>query len=205
MLGPEDFTGYQKDSQTTFLYAGARYYMAALGRFGVTDQFADKEPTLSPYQYAANNPALIVDINGDSLIIPEGTAFGNPETVRALHRFNDALIAEMDARSEEDVNNGDFIIRVTGGDRHKKSGDDKTVYSSSDGGVIKNSDTGSRHLEENGGLAADVFLNRDQIPHDAVTAAAGEAGLEKSLRESEPQHYHLAPPHSKIVGLFFQI
>jgi len=148
----EDFTGYENDAETGFLYAGRRYYMAALGRFGVTDRFADKEPTLSPYQYAANNPALIVDINGDSLVIPESTAFGNPETVRALHRFNDALIAEMDARSEEDVSNGDYIIRVTGGDRHKKSGDDKTVYSSSDGKEIPGSKTNSRHLEVNGGL-----------------------------------------------------
>ena len=45
--------------------------MAALGRFGVTDRFADKEPSLSPYQYAGNVPTTAVDVNGDSIDISQ--------------------------------------------------------------------------------------------------------------------------------------
>ena len=48
---------------------GARQYDAALGRFMTTDRFSEKYYSMSPYQYAANNPVNIVDINGDSLSI----------------------------------------------------------------------------------------------------------------------------------------
>ena len=47
---------------------GARYYDADVGRFLAVDRFADKYPSLTPYQYAANNPVFFVDSNGDSLI-----------------------------------------------------------------------------------------------------------------------------------------
>lgn len=33
------------------------------------DRFAHKYPSLTPYQYAANNPMLFIDINGDSLFV----------------------------------------------------------------------------------------------------------------------------------------
>ncbi len=48
---------------------GARMYDAALGRFHTQDAFAEKYANMSPYQYAANNPVLMIDINGDSLWI----------------------------------------------------------------------------------------------------------------------------------------
>jgi len=35
---------------------GARYYDPALGRFFSQDRFAEKLLTISPYQYAANDP-----------------------------------------------------------------------------------------------------------------------------------------------------
>ena len=48
---------------------GARMYDAALGRWHAVDRFSEKYYSMSPYQYAANNPVNIVDINGDSLSI----------------------------------------------------------------------------------------------------------------------------------------
>lgn len=50
-------------------YFGARYYDAEIGRFLSVDRFADKYPSMTPYQYAANNPILFVDVNGDSVWI----------------------------------------------------------------------------------------------------------------------------------------
>jgi len=38
-------------------------------RFLSVDRFAHKYPSMSPYQYAANNPVIFIDINGDSLEI----------------------------------------------------------------------------------------------------------------------------------------
>ena len=63
----EGFTGYEQDPETKQYYAGARFYNPALGRFNVTDRFAEQYPSLSAYQYAAGNPLIIIDVNGDSL------------------------------------------------------------------------------------------------------------------------------------------
>ncbi len=41
-------------------------YDPALGRFHTQDAFAEKYLNFSPYQYAANNPILFIDVNGDS-------------------------------------------------------------------------------------------------------------------------------------------
>ncbi len=46
---------------------GWRNYDPALGRFHTQDRFADKYHPMTPYQYAANNPTNLIDVNGDSI------------------------------------------------------------------------------------------------------------------------------------------
>jgi|GEM_PF-1171043 len=51
---------------------GARFFDPQLGRFFTIDNFAEKYYGLSPYHYAANNPANTIDINGDSIWVTSG-------------------------------------------------------------------------------------------------------------------------------------
>jgi len=60
----EGFTGHELDAETGLNYAGARYYMPALGRFTSTDPHAASYPGWSPYHYAANNPISVTDPTG---------------------------------------------------------------------------------------------------------------------------------------------
>ena len=46
-------------------------YDPQLGRFHTQDRFAEKYWDLTPYQYAANNPILYIDVNGDSINVAE--------------------------------------------------------------------------------------------------------------------------------------
>jgi len=63
------FTGYELNQEggLGLYHAGARLYDPAVGRFMQQDRFKDKYPSLSPYQYAANNPIRFIDVNGDSI------------------------------------------------------------------------------------------------------------------------------------------
>ena len=60
----EDYTGHELDDETGMHYAGARYYMSALGRFGALDPMSHEYPSWSPYHYAANNPLKFADPTG---------------------------------------------------------------------------------------------------------------------------------------------
>jgi RHS repeat-associated protein len=68
------FTGKEldKESHIGLYYFGARYYDAEVGRFLGVDRFADKYPSMSPYQYAANNPLKFIDPTGETVQIVAG-------------------------------------------------------------------------------------------------------------------------------------
>lgn len=59
----------QDELKIGWLDYGARMYQPDLGRFFNQDRFSEIYFPLSPYNYAANTPLNIVDINGDSLAV----------------------------------------------------------------------------------------------------------------------------------------
>ncbi len=60
------YTGQPYDDNGAFdlYYYGARYYDPVLGRFTSTDPVGAKYPSLSPYQYAGDDPIGCRDVNG---------------------------------------------------------------------------------------------------------------------------------------------
>jgi RHS repeat-associated protein len=58
---PYSFTGKEQDMESGLHYFGARYYLAEIGMWLSTDPLADQFANVSPYAYAANNPAFFTD------------------------------------------------------------------------------------------------------------------------------------------------
>ncbi|RPI19695.1 MAG: RHS repeat protein [Ignavibacteriae bacterium] len=60
------FTGKEKDQDivNNYLYFGARYYDARIGRWGGVEPKYDKYVFISPYSYANLNPIVLKDYNG---------------------------------------------------------------------------------------------------------------------------------------------
>jgi RHS repeat-associated protein len=61
---PYTFSGKEKDVETGYGYFGARYYDSGLSIWLSVDPMSDKYPSMSPYNYCANNPVKLIDPNG---------------------------------------------------------------------------------------------------------------------------------------------
>ncbi len=73
LAGPtkEGFTSKEQDTESGLTYFGARHYMLALARWTGTDPLADKQPQWSPYNYALNNPLIVLDPDGQQTVTIE--------------------------------------------------------------------------------------------------------------------------------------
>ena len=84
--GPaQKFTGKERDNESGLDYFGARYFSGAGGRFTSPDlvnvtwkRLLDPGNTLNKYSYAANNPLLYVDPNGQDVTIFYRASTWNP-------------------------------------------------------------------------------------------------------------------------------
>ena len=63
------FNAKEKDYESGFHYYGSRYYSSELSIWNSTDPMADKYPSLTPYNYCANNPVKLIDPNGKEIWI----------------------------------------------------------------------------------------------------------------------------------------
>lgn len=59
-----DFTGKERDDETSYDYFGARYYDSRIGRWGQVEPLLDKNVNFTPYGYSSDNPIVRIDING---------------------------------------------------------------------------------------------------------------------------------------------
>ena len=63
------FNAKEKDYESGFHYYGSRSYSSELSIWNSTDPMADKYPSLTPYNYCANNPVKLIDPNGEDIWI----------------------------------------------------------------------------------------------------------------------------------------
>ena len=61
------YNGKEKDPESGLHYYGARYYDSDISQWLSIDPMADKYPSLSPYNYCADNPVILVDPDGRSI------------------------------------------------------------------------------------------------------------------------------------------
>ena len=61
---PYTFSAKEKDEETSYSYFGARYYDSDLSMWLSVDPLASIYPSLSPYNYCANNPVILIDPTG---------------------------------------------------------------------------------------------------------------------------------------------
>ncbi len=119
------FTGFEDDTEAgiEIYYAGARGYDPALGRFLQIDNYHYKYPSLSTYQYAANNPINFIDVNGDSIRVT-GT---QDEVLDILFSISSACECKVTASSVYDSENDEYTTTITGSDIDTENWDNLTM------------------------------------------------------------------------------
>ena len=89
MLGTYSFNGKEKDYESGFHYYGARYYASELGIWLSTDPMSDKYPSLSPYNYCADNPVKFIDPKGEEIWISD-------EATRTSYKYENGNLYNKD-------------------------------------------------------------------------------------------------------------
>ena len=62
------FSGKEKDEETGYSYFGQRFYDSQLSFWLSVDPMKGKYPSLTPYNYCANNPIILKDLNGNEWV-----------------------------------------------------------------------------------------------------------------------------------------
>lgn len=86
---------------------GWRMYDPQLGRFHTQDRFSEKYASMSTYQYGANNPVLMIDVNGDSVNVSQAQIYDR--TMGTNH--TNTLETDLEAKTGLDLSvnaNGKF-------------------------------------------------------------------------------------------------
>ncbi|HNW52367.1 MAG TPA: type II toxin-antitoxin system HicA family toxin [Prolixibacteraceae bacterium] len=125
---------YQDDFNLNWYDYGARFYDPALGRWNSPDALADEYDSWSPYNYALNNPVLLLDPNGMWVATAGGYSTNDPSEIA---RFMSYMQAEQAVN-----NNNPSINQMTG--------------------FVEGEMNGGGKLSNGAYLVSDVLVNKDE-------------------------------------------
>lgn len=163
---------------------GAREYDPQMGRFFNIDFFAEDFPDRSPYHYANNNPALNIDVNGDSTFVT----------------MNDSGSYNVVGGNLDGDDNGIYIQNADGtiGDLVGYSATPESFYISEEGkwlGTIDPNDQSGRDFLNN-----DILKDNPNIAQYMFNATKGEkydfkrtSGTDKPVYDSQEEFYRGMP------------
>ncbi len=119
---PYTFSGKEKDVETGYGYFGARYYDSGLSIWLSVDPMSDKYPSMSPYNYCANNPVILVDPDG--MDIWEVDEVGHLKMTKS-QEGNDILIS---TKTKEQIElSGSGVIKAAYSDTKDANGNITTT------------------------------------------------------------------------------
>ena len=103
------FNGKEIDEETGNGYYGARYYNPKISVWLSVDPLAHEYPNLSPYNFAANNPILLFDPNGESIwATKEAWGIINESMIAILGRKQDIFSYNSEEGKVEFNKNADL-------------------------------------------------------------------------------------------------
>ncbi len=95
------FNAKEKDYESGLHYYGSRYYSSELSIWNSTDPMADKYPSITPYNYCANNPVKLIDPNGEEIWIVDKDS---EENIKNTLTKQEAQYVKFDTHGRLDKN-----------------------------------------------------------------------------------------------------
>jgi RHS repeat-associated protein len=215
---------YSKEEQDElglgWLDFGRRMYQPELGRFMVHDRYTEKFLTLSPYQYAANNPLSFVDVSGDSIVAVTRNGndimIENSPAKEGGENFTNTIALESDV-AQDNVSDysagilndamiaiGDNSIGISSGARTPEQQAD-AMYSN----IVNGSVAGEKQTYGPGGDAViDVYVDmqpktdKQGYTYNAHTPGETKAAMTEKIKEDPGKVSNHTVANPKTFNVF---
>ena len=173
---PYTFSSKEKDVETGYGYFGARYYDSGLSIWLSVDPMSDKYPSMSPYNYCANNPVKLIDPNGMEFVDNDGGPdgpMGRGDGPAPNQTRNKPVTTQWHTPGQDKMNNSPSQQSNT------KSQSGSTPTNSQAGNTNNQSNTSSTVSNATFGVALETTMVSVATEGSTVATTAAEAASAK--------------------------